>query len=197
MIYLPSPVALDRPIPPVIDGEALRREHEERARRLEELGRTPDAAPPPDAPPPPPPPVRASRPGAGPSTPLPWPPLASLPEAYTPEGFRARLEHALSDPECAMGRLELVSIDCDEFPCMALTVAHDAQARASNLNACPVWNVHFRGTQYLEQARGGVHYRTWVPLAPHDADARLVMTRSTARTRRVVAQHAARQATRE
>ena len=144
-------------------------------------------SPPAPAPPPAPPAFRASKPGADQFQPLAFP--SGVTEPYTPEGFKKHLESALK--ECALGAMEVVSIDCAEFPCMALTELKDEKAQQANLNECMPWiDIYTGGTQYVGsvQKRDGqdVHYTSWVPLPPHPADAKLVMLRSTRRTKAMV-----------
>ncbi|MDY7225110.1 hypothetical protein [Hyalangium rubrum] len=156
---------------------------------LAELAAPPAPAPTANTPPPPPPPpaFRASKPGADQFQPLPFP--KDVTEPFTPEGFKQHLEHALK--ECPMGAMELVSMDCKEFPCMALTELKDETARQANLNSCMPWiEIYEGGTQYVAstQKREGqeFHYMTWVPLPPHTADAKLVMLRSHRRSKALV-----------
>jgi hypothetical protein len=138
----------------------------------------PDAAPPE-------PKFRASKPGQSYETPLAFPP--DVPDAFTPAGFRARLEHAIVD--CKMGDLAIVAIECDELPCAALTEARDERARTADLNDCPSWN-YMHGTHHIEasQTRDGkpVHYRVWIPLPPDDDDSKIAMMRADRRAHALV-----------
>jgi hypothetical protein len=179
------------PLPPIPQPTVTQEEMEELRRKIEASSKPlppqtvpAPSTPPPTPAPPPPPAFRASKPGADQFQPLPFP--ADVTEPYTQEGFKKNLEHALT--ACPMGAMELLSIDCAEFPCMALTALKDETARQANLNACPAWtDIYHHGTQYVgsTQKRDGqeIHYMSWVPLPPHDADAKLVMLRSTRRAR--------------
>lgn len=183
--YKPEPL----PLPELPKPTVTQEEMDALRRKVEALTKPPEPAPAPStpAPPPPPPAFRATKPGADQFQPIPFP--AHVTEPYTQEGFKKNLELALK--ECPMGAMELVSIDCAEFPCMALTQLKDETARQANLNACSHWtDIYHHGTQYVGsvQKRDGqeVHYMSWVPLPPHMADAKLVMLRSTRRARALV-----------
>lgn len=204
-VVLPPPLALSSypepslpPLAPAVTPEQLKemeQQMQETERKLAELSKPPEArTPPPETPPAPPPPpaFRASKPGADQFQPLPFP--AGVTEPYTPEGFKKNLERALK--ECPMGAMELVSMDCAEFPCMAVTELKDETARQANLNECMPWiDIYKGGTQYVSgtQKRNGqeLHYMSWVPLPPHSADAKLVMLRSTRRAKALVKKLAA------
>ncbi len=197
-IHLPPPMHLTYehkplPLPELTPPPVTQEELEELKRKVEALSKPlppPPPAPvtPPPAPEPPPPPAfRASKPGADKFQPIPFPPNPT--EPYTKEGFTKNMELALK--ECFMDGAELLSVDCAEFPCMALTELKSEAARQANLNSCAFWHGPYkRGTQYVSsiQKRDGqeVHYMSWVPLPPHDADAKLVMLRSTRRAKAMV-----------
>lgn len=204
-IVLPPPMVLSSrtepslpPLAPAVTPEQMQQldqQMQETKRKLDALSQPPEARPPPPATPPAPPPppaFRASKPGADQFQPLPFP--AGVTEPYTPEGFKKNLERALK--ECPLGAMELVSMDCAEFPCMAVTELKDETARHANLNECMPWiDIYEGGTQYVSgaQKRNGqeIQYMAWVPLPPHPADAKLVMLRSTRRAKALVKKLAA------
>jgi hypothetical protein len=66
--------------------------------------------------------------------PIDWP--DEVPEAYRPDAFRGIVQKVLAD--CAI-RAELVRVDCDEPPCIAVLRFPDEPGQNESLGDCPLW----------------------------------------------------------
>lgn len=122
---------------------------------------------------------RASLADAGAETPMAFPPDA--PEEYTPKGFE-RVSHQAAQ-ECGMG-LDVVAIDCSEFPCIAWTMARNDNVAKFSMTGCGPWEKAFaNGTVVvgsLEDLDGGTGKRffSWMAVPPDPADLRIAMKRA-------------------
>jgi len=73
-----------------------------------------------------------------------------LAPAYTPEGFEAVALQM--ERECDLG-LEVVTIDCSEYPCMAWTRAEHPEGRGVSMDGCAPWTAAFpNGTTVIGTA---------------------------------------------
>lgn len=126
---------------------------------------------------------RAAAAGAGPDSPLPFPDDA--PEQYTPKGFEKVAQRAAK--ECGMG-LEVVALDCSEFPCIAWTQAKDPNVRRYSMSGCAPWEDSFKhGTVVVstDQADGGTgpRYLSWMAVPPDPSDLLIAVKRAKERNR--------------
>ncbi|MBL0695583.1 hypothetical protein [Comamonas sp. JC664] len=171
------------------------------------------AVPPDAAPPPPPTPMRevvATAPTAAPSEAtvlrrLPEPvavaqvepaqkaapedqPLSFAPglaEPFTPKGFEQVAFRAAR--ECGMG-LDVVAVDCSEFPCIAWTQAKDDTVKSFSMSGCAPWEEAFQQrTMVVASARsneGGAEarYLAWMPLPEDPESRRIALRRARERT---------------
>lgn len=117
-------------------------------------------------------------------------PLAFAPELsepFTPKGFERVAFRAAN--ECGMG-LEVVAVDCSEFPCIAWTQAKDDTVKHFSMSGCGPWEEAFQlrtvvvASGKFEDGGAGARYLAWMPL-PMDLDPalqRIAMRRARERT---------------
>ncbi len=127
---------------------------------------------------------RVSDAGQDATTPLSFP--AELPEQYSPQGFeRVAIEAAKT---CGMG-LDVVAVDCSEFPCIAWTLATDPKVLRYSMSECSVWKEAFThgevvigATQPGDGGPGG-RYFAWMALPPDPSDLQIATRRARARAK--------------
>ncbi|MDQ3263439.1 MAG: hypothetical protein M3Y59_07250 [Myxococcota bacterium] len=127
---------------------------------------------------------RVSDAGQDAKTPLAFP--AELPEQYSPEGFeRVAMEAAKS---CGMG-LDVVAVDCAEFPCIAWTQATDPKVFRYSMSECSVWKDAFAngevviGASQPRDGGSGGRYFAWMALPPDPADLQIATRRARERAK--------------
>ena len=126
---------------------------------------------------------RAASPGMGPDQPLPFP--NNAPEQYTPKGFEKVAFQAAKD--CGMG-LEVIAVDCSEFPCIAWTKATDSTVTHFSMEGCGPWAEAFKhGTMVVasvdpSDGGSGTRFFSWMAIPPDPADIRIAMKRAKERT---------------
>ncbi|WP_211193647.1 hypothetical protein [Pyxidicoccus fallax] len=164
------------------EAAELRRKNkalEEELQALRSGASGPPAAASTTAPSTPAPTFRASAPGAGPDQPLPFAP--DTPEPYTPKGFERVSQRAAK--ECGMG-LDVVALDCSEFPCIAWTRATDPNVKHFSMSGCGPWEEAFKhGTVVvgsIEDADGGgqLRYFSWMAVPPDPNDLLIAVRRA-------------------
>jgi hypothetical protein len=102
-------------------------------------------------------------------------------EPYTPHGFEKVALRAAR--ECGMA-LDVVALDCSEFPCIAWTEATDPGIKTFSMSECEPWGEAFRhGTVAVGavQRREGDterRYFSWMALPPDPADVRAALRRA-------------------
>lgn len=122
---------------------------------------------------------RVSSPDAGVDTPLPFAP--NIPHSHTPKGFEAVAQRAVH--ECGMG-LDVVAIDCSEFPCLLWTLAKNDNVGRFTMDGCKPWDEAFEfGAAVvgaIQTLDGGIgpRYFSWMPILPDPDDQRIAMKRA-------------------
>jgi hypothetical protein len=111
----------------------------------------------------------ASRAPPGADKPLPFPPGA--PEGFRPSAFKVVAAHAAE--QCGMN-LELVEVECTEYPCIAfMRMKAGARPRQYSMQDCAPWKDAL-GTELTVQgvpgADGDIRGFAWMPLPPSEAD---------------------------
>lgn len=96
------------------------------------------------------------------------------PPSYLPEGFRDVLRKAVK--ECGMG-LEVATVDCSEYPCIAWTKATDANVHQFSMENCAPWRQAFPDGERIvgdsgpDDGGSTTRYFAWMPM-PADNDSR-------------------------
>jgi hypothetical protein len=112
-----------------------------------------------------PPPVRFPREAAAP---------------FLPEGFREVLAKTIE--KCGMG-LEVATVDCSEYPCIAWTKANDASVHDFSMTKCAPWKQAFPkgelviGKSVTTSSGAEERYFAWMPIPPEDSTRHDVMKR--------------------
>jgi|GEM_PF-5468122 len=110
---------------------------------------------------------------------------AELPEPFTPKGFEQVAFRAAS--ECGMG-LDVVALDCSEFPCIAWTQAKDDTVTKFSMTGCAPWEEAFQNrTLVVASSQSGegasrTRYLAWMPIPQDPALQRIAMRRARERT---------------
>ncbi|WP_426753876.1 hypothetical protein [Myxococcus sp. Y35] len=110
---------------------------------------------------------------------------SELPEAFTPKGFEEVAFRAAS--ECGMG-LDVVALDCSEFPCIAWTQAKDDSVTRFSMTDCGPWEAAFQNrTMVVASSQSGegpsrVRYLAWMPIPQDPGLQRIAMQRARERT---------------
>ncbi|MFP2961668.1 hypothetical protein ACLEPN_28650 [Myxococcus sp. 1LA] len=85
-----------------------------------------------------------------------------LPEPFTPKGFERVAFRAAN--ECGMG-LDVVAVDCSEFPCIAWTRAKDDTVKKFSMEECEPWEEAFQHRTMVvasgQWKEGGPGAGTW------------------------------------
>lgn len=110
---------------------------------------------------------------------------ADLDYAYTPDGFEEVTRRMIA--ECGLG-LEVVTIDCAEYPCMAWTRAEQSEGRSYSMDGCPVWTDAFpNGTTVIGSATANgangtpERYLAWMAAPENPEELRQAWKRAKAR----------------
>ncbi|WP_237079860.1 hypothetical protein [Myxococcus xanthus] len=108
-----------------------------------------------------------------------------LPEPFTPKGFERVAFRAAN--ECGMG-LDVVAVDCSEFPCIAWTQAKDDTVKKFSMSGCGPWEEAFQhrtmvvASAQSEEGGSGARYLAWMPLPVDPELNRIAMRRARERT---------------
>ncbi|MCP3059625.1 hypothetical protein LXT21_12635 [Myxococcus sp. K38C18041901] len=127
---------------------------------------------------------RAASPGAGSNQPLAFP--QNAPEQFTPKGFEKVAIQAAK--ECGMG-LDVIAVDCSEFPCIAWTEAKDATIQRFTMDACSPWAEAFKyGTVVVgsidpSDGGSGARFFSWMAVPPDPTDLLIAVKRAKERNR--------------
>ncbi len=127
---------------------------------------------------------RVSRSDAGSDSPLEF--TSAIPESYTPRGFGRIAQRAAK--ECGLG-LEVVALDCSEFPCIAWTLARNDNVARFSMSGCSPWEDAFAngtvvvGSLELLDGGAGARYLSWMAVPPDPRDFQIAMRRARERTR--------------
>ncbi|NVJ18144.1 hypothetical protein HV826_28875 [Myxococcus sp. AM010] len=113
------------------------------------------------------------------------PELPELPEPFTPKGFERVAFRAAN--ECGMG-LDVVVVDCSEFPCIAWTQAKDDTVQKFSMSGCAPWEEAFQhrtmvvASGQFKDGDAGARYLAWMPLPVDPELRRIAMRRARERT---------------
>ncbi|NVI99475.1 hypothetical protein HV824_15285 [Myxococcus sp. AM009] len=113
------------------------------------------------------------------------PELPELPEPFTPKGFERVAFRAAN--ECGMG-LDVVVVDCSEFPCIAWTQAKDDTVQKFSMSGCAPWEEAFQhrttvvASGQFKDGDAGARYLAWMPLPVEPELRRIAMWRARERT---------------
>ncbi|WP_228565010.1 hypothetical protein [Myxococcus sp. AB036A] len=130
----------------------------------------------------------SAEPGTGQDTVPEERPLAfapELPEPFTPEGFERVAFRAAN--ECGMG-LDVVAVDCSEFPCIAWTQAKDDTVKHFSMSGCGPWEEAFQHRTMVvasgksEEGGPSARYLAWMPLPVDPELNRIAIRRARERT---------------
>jgi len=130
----------------------------------------------------------SAEPGTGQDTAPEERPLAfapELPEPFTPEGFERVAFRAAN--ECGMG-LDVVAVDCSEFPCIAWTQAKDDTVKHFSMSGCAPWEEAFQHRTMVvasgksEEGGPSARYLAWMPLPVDPELNRIAIRRARERT---------------
>lgn len=119
-----------------------------------------------------------------PTKPLPFP--REAPEPYTPKGFEKVAHRAAA--ECGMS-LDVVAVDCSEFPCIAWTVAKDETVARFTMTGCAPWEEAFKfgtvvvGAIHLSDGGPGPRYFSWMAVPPDPQDLLIALQRARERNK--------------
>ncbi|WP_284668331.1 hypothetical protein [Myxococcus sp. SDU36] len=108
-----------------------------------------------------------------------------LPEPFTPKGFERVAFRAAN--ECGMG-LDVVAVDCSEFPCIAWTQAKDDTVQKFSMSECAPWEEAFEhrtmvvASTQSKEGGSGARYLAWMPLPVDPELRRIAMRRARERT---------------
>ncbi|GEL72945.1 hypothetical protein [Myxococcus virescens] len=108
-----------------------------------------------------------------------------LPEPFTPKGFERVAFRAAN--ECGMG-LDVVAVDCSEFPCIAWTQAKDDTVKHFSMSGCAPWEEAFQhrtmvvASGQFKEGGAGARYLAWMPLPVDPELNRIAMRRARERT---------------
>lgn len=122
---------------------------------------------------------RVSKEDAGIDEPLPF--GASIPLAHTPKEFEKIALRAAR--ECGMA-LDVVALDCSEFPCLVWTVARNDNVARFSMEGCAPWESAFKegtvvvGAISREDGGAGERYFSWMPVLPNPVDQHIAMVRA-------------------
>ncbi|AEI68802.1 hypothetical protein [Corallococcus macrosporus] len=131
-----------------------------------------------------PPPTSEPAPAAAPDE-LPLAFTPELPEPFTPKGFERVAFRAAN--ECGMG-LDVVALDCSEYPCIAWTRATDDTVKTFSMSGCAPWEEAFQGRTMVvasgqfKEGGQGARYLAWMPMPADPALNRIAMRRARERT---------------
>lgn len=126
----------------------------------------------------------SSRSDPDPTKPLPFP--REAPEPYTPKGFEKVAHRAAA--ECGMS-LDVVAVDCSEFPCIAWTVAKDETVARFTMTGCGPWEEAFKfgtvvvGAIHLSDGGLGPRYFSWMAVPPDPQDLLIALQRARERNK--------------
>jgi hypothetical protein len=121
----------------------------------------------------------------GADSPVPFPSTPA--EAFRPERVKAIAAAAASG--CGM-KLDVLEVDCAEYPCIVWTRALDPRVKRYSMGDCAPWtqafgpNVLVFGTGYT---RNGELVHGWLPLPPEESLTRAVVFRARERARATAA----------
>jgi hypothetical protein len=126
--------------------------------------------------------AKQAQPASEPDDALP-PPVRFPHEAaapFLPEGFRQVLAKTIE--KCGMG-LEVATVDCSEYPCIAWTKANDASVHQFSMTTCAPWKEAFPkgelviGKSVTTSSGAEERYFAWMPIPPEESTRHAVMKR--------------------
>jgi hypothetical protein len=100
--------------------------------------------------------------------------------SFTPEGFQEVLAKTIE--KCGMG-LEVATVDCSEYPCIAWTKATDRDVHQFSMTKCAPWKEAFPegelviGKSVTTPLGAEERYFAWMPIPPDNATRPAVMKR--------------------
>lgn len=110
---------------------------------------------------------------------------SNLAYEYTPDGFEKVANQMVR--ECGLG-LELITIDCGEYPCMAWTRSSDLEGRRFSMSGCAPWEDAFpNGTTVIGTAERvaekgeGERFFAWMAVPENPDDLRQAWRRAQVR----------------
>lgn len=115
------------------------------------------------------------------STPEPIPFSPDVPAQYQPERFEEITMNAARS--CGMG-LDVIAVDCSEFPCIAWTRATDPSVKTYSMTGCQPWKDAFSdgelviGAGARPDAGDAERFIAWMPMPPHRANLPAVIARA-------------------
>jgi hypothetical protein len=122
---------------------------------------------------------RVSKEDAGVDEALPF--GASIPMSHTPREFEKVAFRAAR--ECGMA-LDVVALDCSEFPCLVWTVARNDNVALFSMEGCAPWESAFKegtvvvGAISQDDGGAGDRYFSWMPALPDPMDQHIAMVRA-------------------
>lgn len=122
---------------------------------------------------------RVSKEDAGVDEALPF--GVSIPFAHTPMEFEKVAFRAAR--ECGMA-LDVVALDCSEFPCLVWTVARNDNVSRFSMEGCAPWESAFKdgtvvvGAISKDDGGAGDRYFSWMPALPDPMDQHIAMVRA-------------------
>lgn len=106
---------------------------------------------------------------------------ASIPIAHTPKEFEKIAFRAAR--ECGMA-LDVVAVDCSEFPCLVWTTARNDNVARFSMEGCSPWESVFKegtvvvGAISRDDGGAGDRYFSWMPALPDPHDQHIAMVRA-------------------
>ena len=106
---------------------------------------------------------------------------ASIPVAHTPIEFE-KIAFRVAR-ECGMA-LDVVALDCSEFPCLVWTIARNDNVGRFSMEGCAPWESAFKegtvvvGAISRDDGGAGDRYFSWMPALPDPVDQHIAMVRA-------------------